>query len=160
MFYMSQLSADAEGKVLLNQSMMEGSRTGKAAEADLMVLIAKDPVVINPDGSEAEEGPLIRPTYAVVDPWAVMIELPHAVPAFLPMMGPGVFAAPADHAHRLELPLIHETGVLRSLRGHELHVPLPANRLLRGLHGLSKPEADHVELTLLRAQGHVRSNKD
>ena len=29
-FYMSQLSADAEGKVLLNQSMMEGSRTGKA----------------------------------------------------------------------------------------------------------------------------------
>ena len=26
----SQLSADAEGKVLLNQSMMEGSRTGKA----------------------------------------------------------------------------------------------------------------------------------
>ena len=55
MFYMSQLSADAEGKVLLNQSMMEGSRTGKAAEADLMVLIAKDPVVISADGSEAEE---------------------------------------------------------------------------------------------------------
>ena len=42
-FYMSQLSADAEGKVLLNQSMMEGSRTGKAAEADLMLLIAKNP---------------------------------------------------------------------------------------------------------------------
>ena len=41
-FYMSQLSADAEGKVLLNQSMMEGSRTGKAAEADLMILIAKN----------------------------------------------------------------------------------------------------------------------
>ena len=40
-FYMSQLSADAEGKVLLNQSMMEGSRTGKAAEADLMILIGK-----------------------------------------------------------------------------------------------------------------------
>ena len=40
---MSQLSADAEGKVLLNQSMMEGSRTGKAAEADLMLLIAKNP---------------------------------------------------------------------------------------------------------------------
>ena len=32
-------------KLLLNQSMMEGSRTGKAAEADLMVLIAKNPVV-------------------------------------------------------------------------------------------------------------------
>jgi len=52
LFYMSQLSADAEGKVLLNQSMMEGSRTGKAAEADLMVLIAKNPVV---DGQEEED---------------------------------------------------------------------------------------------------------
>jgi hypothetical protein len=52
MFYMSQLSADAEGKVLLNQSMMEGSRTGKAAEADLMILIAKNPVV---DGQEEED---------------------------------------------------------------------------------------------------------
>ena len=51
-FYMSQLSADAEGKVLLNQSMMEGSRTGKAAEADLMVLIAKNPVV---DGQDEED---------------------------------------------------------------------------------------------------------
>jgi len=51
-FYMSQLSAEAEGKVLLNQSMMEGSRTGKAAEADLMVLIAKNPVV---DGAEEED---------------------------------------------------------------------------------------------------------
>ena len=58
MFYMSQLSADAEGKVLLNQSMMEGSRTGKAAEADLMVLIAKDPITMSSDGSEAEESPL------------------------------------------------------------------------------------------------------
>ena len=43
MFYMSQLSADAEGRIELNQSMMEGSRTGKAAEADLMILIAKNP---------------------------------------------------------------------------------------------------------------------
>ena len=42
-FYMSQLSADAEGKIILNQAMMEGSRTGKAAEADLMILIAKNP---------------------------------------------------------------------------------------------------------------------
>ena len=42
-FYMSQLSAEAEGKVILNQAMMEGSRTGKAAEADLMILIAKNP---------------------------------------------------------------------------------------------------------------------
>ena len=54
-FYMSQLSADAEGKVLLNQSMMEGSRTGKAAEADLMILIAK-----NPPQQGAEEEDLQR----------------------------------------------------------------------------------------------------
>ena len=57
MFYMSQLSADAEGKVLLNQSMMEGSRTGKAAEADLMLLIAKNPVKINEHGEETKEDP-------------------------------------------------------------------------------------------------------
>ena len=44
-FYMSQLSADAEGRAQLNQSMMEGSRTGKAAEADLMILIGKSPTV-------------------------------------------------------------------------------------------------------------------
>jgi len=49
MFYMSQLSADAEGKVQLNQAMMEGSRTGKAAEADLMILIAKNPPVEGED---------------------------------------------------------------------------------------------------------------
>ena len=51
-FYMSQLSAEAEGKTILNQSMMEGSRTGKAAEADLMILIAKNPVV---EGGQDEE---------------------------------------------------------------------------------------------------------
>ena len=39
--WMSQLSAEAEGKADLNQSMMEGSKTGKAAEADLMILIGK-----------------------------------------------------------------------------------------------------------------------
>ena len=50
-FYMSQLSAEAEGKIYLNQAMMEGSRTGKAAEADLMLLIAKD-AVKNPDNEE------------------------------------------------------------------------------------------------------------
>lgn len=55
-FYMSQLSADAEGKVLLNQSMMEGSRTGKAAEADLMILIAKNP----PKQEDGEEEDLQR----------------------------------------------------------------------------------------------------
>ena len=53
-FYMSQLSADAEGKVLLNQSMMEGSRTGKAAEADLMILIAKNPPVDNQDEEDTQ----------------------------------------------------------------------------------------------------------
>ena len=56
-FYMSQLSADAEGKILLNQSMMEGSRTGKAAEAALMVLIAKNPIKTNESGTEQEEDP-------------------------------------------------------------------------------------------------------
>jgi|TARA_R110000787_G_scaffold100412_2_gene205366 hypothetical protein len=53
-FYMSQLSADAEGKVVLNQAMMEGSRTGKAAEADLMLLIAKNPSVQGQDEDSAE----------------------------------------------------------------------------------------------------------
>ena len=51
-FYMSQLSAEAEGKVVLNQSMMEGSRTGKAAEADLMLMISKNPTV---EGQEEED---------------------------------------------------------------------------------------------------------
>lgn len=51
-FYMSQLSAEAEGKTILNQSMMEGSRTGKAAEADLMILIAKNPQV---EGQDEED---------------------------------------------------------------------------------------------------------
>ena len=52
--YMSQLSAEAEGKVVLNQSMMEGSRTGKAAEADLMILIAKNPQVEGQDEEDAQ----------------------------------------------------------------------------------------------------------
>jgi len=41
--WMSQLSADAEGKVFVDQSMMEGSKTGKAAESDLMLLLSKNP---------------------------------------------------------------------------------------------------------------------
>jgi len=44
-FYMSQLSAEAEGRTVLNQSMMEGSKTGKAAEADLMILIGANPMI-------------------------------------------------------------------------------------------------------------------
>ena len=51
-FYMSQLSAEAEGKVNLNQSMMEGSKTGKASEADLMLLIAKNPAIGDDDTAE------------------------------------------------------------------------------------------------------------
>ena len=54
MLYMSQLSAEAEGKIILNQSMMEGSRTGKAAEADLMILIAKNPPVEGQDEEDAQ----------------------------------------------------------------------------------------------------------
>ena len=53
-FYMSQLNAEAEGRTTLNQSMMEGSRTGKAAEADLMILIGKGPAV---EGQE-EDSPI------------------------------------------------------------------------------------------------------
>ena len=53
-FYMSQLSAEAEGKIILNQSMMEGSRTGKAAEADLMILIAKNPPVEGQDEDDMQ----------------------------------------------------------------------------------------------------------
>ena len=50
--WMSQLSADAEGVVQPNMSMMEGSKTGKAAEADLMVLISKNRQV---EGVDADE---------------------------------------------------------------------------------------------------------
>ena len=53
-FYMSQLSAEAEGRSQLNQSMMQGSRTGKAAEADLMILIGKSPSIEGQD----EDSPL------------------------------------------------------------------------------------------------------
>ena len=54
MFYMSQLNAEAEGKITLNQSMMEGSRTGKAAEADLMILIAKNPPIEGEDEDSSQ----------------------------------------------------------------------------------------------------------
>ena len=50
--WMSQLSAVAEGKVFVDQSMMEGSKTGKAAQADLMILISKNPVV---EGAEEQD---------------------------------------------------------------------------------------------------------
>ena len=50
--WMSQLSAEAEGKINVDQSMLEGSKTGKASEADLMILISKDPVI---EGCESED---------------------------------------------------------------------------------------------------------
>jgi hypothetical protein len=50
--WMSQLSADAQDKVYLDQSMLEGSKTGKAAEADLMLLIAKNQVT---EGKEEDK---------------------------------------------------------------------------------------------------------
>jgi replicative DNA helicase len=53
-FYMSQLSAEAEGRTVLNQSMMEGSKTGKAAEADLMILIAKNPIKENQEEEDTQ----------------------------------------------------------------------------------------------------------
>ena len=52
--WMSQLSATAEGKVYVDQSMMEGSKTGKAAEADLMVLISKNPLVEGQDEQDTQ----------------------------------------------------------------------------------------------------------
>lgn len=42
--WMSQLSAAAQDKIYVDQSMLEGSKTGKAAEADLMVLISRNPI--------------------------------------------------------------------------------------------------------------------
>ena len=50
--WMSQLSADAEGKVFVDQSMMEGSKTGKAAESALMLLLSKNPQV---EGQEEQD---------------------------------------------------------------------------------------------------------
>jgi hypothetical protein len=51
-FAMSQLSAEAEGKVNANMSMLEGSKTGKASEADLLVCITTNPTF---DGQEDED---------------------------------------------------------------------------------------------------------
>jgi AraC-like DNA-binding protein len=41
--YCTQLSAEAEGKIVLSQAMIEGSKTGLAGESDLMILVAKNP---------------------------------------------------------------------------------------------------------------------
>ena len=52
--WMSQLSAEAEGKINVNQSMLEGSKTGKAAEADLMLLISKNPDIEAQDSNDPQ----------------------------------------------------------------------------------------------------------
>ena len=44
-FAMSQMSAEAEGRTMVNQSMLEGSKTGKAAEADIMFCLTKNPMI-------------------------------------------------------------------------------------------------------------------
>jgi hypothetical protein len=54
-FWMSQLSAVAEDKVYLDQSMLEGSKTGKAAESDLMLLLSKNPLVEGVDTLETKD---------------------------------------------------------------------------------------------------------
>jgi replicative DNA helicase len=51
-FWLSQLSAAAEGLAMPDQSMLEGSKTGKAAEADLMILIGKNRIL---EGGEADD---------------------------------------------------------------------------------------------------------
>jgi hypothetical protein len=45
----SQASADAEGKTNVTYAMMENSKTGKAAEADLIIGIGKSDVTDNDD---------------------------------------------------------------------------------------------------------------
>ena len=52
--WMSQLSAEAEGKINVNHSMLEGSKTGKAAEADLMLLISKNPDIEGQDSNDPQ----------------------------------------------------------------------------------------------------------
>ena len=54
LFAMSQLSAEAEGKVFVNMSMLEGSRTGKASEADVLFCITKTAMT---EGQQEEESP-------------------------------------------------------------------------------------------------------
>jgi hypothetical protein len=49
--YCTQLSAEAEGKIVLSQAMIEGSKTGLAGESDLMILVARNP----PMGDQTED---------------------------------------------------------------------------------------------------------
>ena len=50
-FWMSQLSAEAQDRTAPNMSMLEGSKTGKAAEADLMLLIGMSAEVEGEDNN-------------------------------------------------------------------------------------------------------------
>jgi len=53
-FAMSQMSAEAEGRTMVNQSMLEGSKTGKAAEADIMFCLTKNPMIEGQDQDDTE----------------------------------------------------------------------------------------------------------
>lgn len=53
-FAMSQMSAEAEGRTMVNQSMLEGSKTGKAAEADIMFCLTKNPMIEGQDSDDNE----------------------------------------------------------------------------------------------------------
>ena len=53
-FAMSQMSAEAEGRTMVNQSMLEGSKTGKAAEADIMFCLTQNPMVEGQDNDDPE----------------------------------------------------------------------------------------------------------
>ena len=52
--WMSQLSAEAEGLIEPDQSMLEGSKTGKAAEADLIIMVSKNKHVEGDDKAETQ----------------------------------------------------------------------------------------------------------
>lgn len=52
--YCTQLSAEAEGKIVLSQAMIEGSKTGLAGESDLMILIARNPPL--QDSTDGDDG--------------------------------------------------------------------------------------------------------
>jgi len=52
--WMSQLSAEAEGLIEPDQSMLEGSKTGKAAEADLIIMVSKNKRVEGDDDAETQ----------------------------------------------------------------------------------------------------------
>ncbi len=52
--WMSQLSAEAEGLIEPDQSMLEGSKTGKAAEADLIIMVSKNKHVEGDEDAESQ----------------------------------------------------------------------------------------------------------